>query len=203
MFGLLARLGGALGGAIGRSRIYRGIDAAVGGALPGGVPRRGTRTPAAVANRGGGLNVMTDVVAPGVIGAGVGYGATRLRGRMPSSPPPQSQIVPGPTGQATQTRGNLPANIRGLILPISEFPHGFKGYRPNKSSYYRTNPSTGQVVYIPARTVWVRERRMNPLNPRAGSRAITRLSATKRAIQAFDRVTIRCKRCNKARCTCR
>lgn len=53
------------------------------------------------------------------------------------------------------------------------------GYHLNKSSYYRRGPG-GQAVFIPEGTVYVKNRRRNPANPRALDRALGRLNAAKR-----------------------
>jgi len=61
-----------------------------------------------------------------------------------------------------------------------------KGFHPNKSDY-----CTKAEGWIAEGTRCVRDRRRNPLNPGAASKAISRISAAKRATKALGRVTIR------------
>lgn len=63
------------------------------------------------------------------------------------------------------------------------------GTRPNKSGYWL---QSGQ--YVEPGSVCVRRRRMNPLNPRALSRAMRRIESAKRASSVLGRITIR-KKC--------
>lgn len=60
-----------------------------------------------------------------------------------------------------------------------------RGFHPNKSDYYTSEG------YVAEGTKCVRDRRRNPLNPGAASKAISRISAAKRATRALGRVTIR------------
>lgn len=115
---------------------------------------------------------------------GVGYAA--MPGPMFDRPPPLSMASFGrggvPTGQAAENGRRFPATL-------SEGPPG-PGYHQNKSGYYRRSPA-GQVVYVPPRSVWVRNRRRNPLNPRALDRALGRVSSAKNASKRLSSVTIR------------
>lgn len=61
-----------------------------------------------------------------------------------------------------------------------------KGYHYNKTGYY-----TKRYGYIERGTVCVKNRRRNPLNPRAASRAMARLSSAKKATSFLGRVSIR------------
>jgi len=69
------------------------------------------------------------------------------------------------------------------------------GFHPNKSSYFRSD-GAGGAVRVMKGTMCVRNRRMNALNPKAATRAISRVGAGKRASQIFGRITIR-KSCKK------
>jgi len=69
-----------------------------------------------------------------------------------------------------------------------------QGFRPNKSGYYVQGRGGGEGVYVEPNTVCVRSRRMNPLNPRALSRAMRRIESAKRATTVLSRITIR-KKC--------
>lgn len=71
------------------------------------------------------------------------------------------------------------------------------GFHPNKSSYFLKDGT-----FVPEGSKCVKNRRKNPLNPRAASRAISRLESAKKATKRLDRVSIKCKRCGRARCTC-
>lgn len=115
---------------------------------------------------------------------------------MPSGPglpqlPPTVGINPpfgGPPGVGVTFRprspvGLLPATTGTAAVPVNAPP---KGYRLNKSSYWL---KSGE--FVPAGTRYVKIRRRNPLNPRAASRAMSRLSSAKRAVKDLNRVTIR------------
>lgn len=75
--------------------------------------------------------------------------------------------------RARQTAAEL-----GLACP--------QGFRPNKSDYFL---SDGTFVEAGSRCVKVRRR--NPLNPRAASRAISRIQGAKRAVGLINRISIR------------
>lgn len=72
------------------------------------------------------------------------------------------------------------------------------GYHLNKSGYFL---KSGQ--YVPKGTRWVKNRRKNPLNPRAASRAISRIQSAKKATAMLDRVSVKCRRCGYASCRCK
>jgi hypothetical protein len=71
------------------------------------------------------------------------------------------------------------------------------GFHLNKTSYFLKDGT-----FVPAGSRYVKNRRRNPLNPRAASNAVRRLESTKKAVRRFDRVQIKCKRCGCARCKC-
>lgn len=66
------------------------------------------------------------------------------------------------------------------------------GYHVNKTAYFLKDGT-----FIPAESRWVKNRRRNPLNPRAASKAIGRLESLKKATARFSRITIRKKCCKK------
>lgn len=68
------------------------------------------------------------------------------------------------------------------------------GYHWNKSDYFLRDGT-----FIPKGTKLVKNRRRNALNPRAASRAMSRLESAKRAVKDLSRVTIR----KKQSCGCR
>jgi len=149
--------------------IFKGIGGAVGGFLTGG--------------------------PMGAIGGAVrGFkGPPQAAG--PGSVPTRAQL-------ATQT-GQLPKP--GIVEAIRRavpggetgmFPamNGMKGataggYHLNKSDYFL---KTGE--YIPAGSRWVKNRKRNPANARATSRAISRVSGAKTYAKSLSRITIR-KKC--------
>jgi hypothetical protein len=69
-----------------------------------------------------------------------------------------------------------------------------RGYHRNKTGYY-----SKKYGYIPAGSVCVKNRKRNPLNPRALSRSIARISSAKNAAAFLSRVTVR----EKAGCGCK
>lgn len=66
-----------------------------------------------------------------------------------------------------------------------------KGYHLNKTGYY-----TKAQGWVPEGSRCVKNRRRNPLNPRALSRSIARISSAKNAAKFLGRVTVREKGCN-------
>lgn len=90
---------------------------------------------------------------------------------------------------------------QGLQYPQQMNGNGGKapsGYHWNKSDYFL---KSGQ--FVPKGSKLVKNRRRNPLNPRAMSRAISRLEMGKRAADRLDRVKIKCKRCGYTSCRCK
>lgn len=87
----------------------------------------------------------------------------------PSLPNPFPLTMGGGGGYEQQPVGTMLRNefIAGCQL---------KGTRPNKSGYYKqvTKGDPTNVVYIPAKSVCVKSRRLNVANPRALRRAIRR-----------------------------
>lgn len=71
------------------------------------------------------------------------------------------------------------------------------GFHLNRATYFLKN---GTRIAKGSRCV--RDRRMNPLNPRAASKAIKRIGRAKAATDSLDRVSIKCKRCRKVTCEC-
>lgn len=74
----------------------------------------------------------------------------------------------------------LPQQPVGSMTPQGLIPGcQLKGYRPNKSSYYK-RASQGTGILIPKGSVCVKSRRMNPTNGRALRKALTRAYAFKK-----------------------
>jgi len=123
-------------------------------------------------------------VAAGLLGGGRGPGLpgpaiSQFRGPMI---PLQSRMqIPAP-GIAGAVQRAIPGGATGM--------QGCgNGTRPNKSGYWLQG---GQ--YVAPGTVCVKRRRMNPLNPRALSKAMRRIESAKRATTVLGRITIR-KKC--------
>ena len=98
---------------------------------------------------------------------------------------PQIQLPMPPAGG-----GRLVMNgARGpgqVVSPAGSLISCPAGTRPNKTAYYLKN---GQFVDVGTRCVKIRRR--NPLNPRALSRAISRIESGKRAAKRLSRISIR------------
>ncbi len=154
---------------------------------------------------------------PGPIG-------TISRSLFPTSPRVGAAITPAPTftpfsPPVIRTPGFFPVNVaqefpNGRGTPAGApttggaaarfFPGGetglgtgcASGFHPNKSAYFLKNGT-----FVEAGSRCVKNRRRNPLNPRAASRAISRLESAKKAVTRINRITIRCPRCVKgAKC---
>ena len=190
MFGALARLGkfaiGAVSGFIGNKLAKKQVRAAATGAVT-------QRTANVTA---GELATLAGTSLAG--GAATGIAVKHLAQRRPPMPVPTQQVQAYGPGQAQVQMAPMgpgqmigPPSTRKLIYTIAEWPYGFRGFVPNKSSYYRRNPQTGETMFIPAGTVWVRRRRMNSLNPRALDRSISRITSAKRRVSKINRITIR------------
>jgi len=86
-------------------------------------------------------------------------------------------LFPGGPMVGTQTQYYSPQNPP---------PAGTRGYHLNKTGYY-----TKGGTYVAPGSKWVKNRRRNPLNPRALSRSISRISSAKNAARFLSRVTVR------------
>ena len=143
-----------------------------------------------------GLGVVGGLGIPGISGAAnVARGFLGGGARGPGITP-----LFGPGGQPQLLQQGLPTTQprRGFFAGAQRaFPGGEtgmgagcgSGYRPNKSGYYVNG---GQ--YVEPGSVCVKRRRMNPLNPRALSKAMRRIESAKRAASVLNRITIR-KKC--------
>jgi len=129
-------------------------------------------------------------VAGGLLGGG-GFSGPGLPGPVTPTVSRFGGVMPISLGQA----GQVPAKGFGAAIRRA-VPGGetgmemcTTGYRANKSGYFL---QSGQ--YVEPGTVCVRKRRMNPLNPRALSRAMRRIESAKRATSVLSRISIR-KKC--------
>lgn len=182
---------GAIGSALGTvGRAVGGVMSTVGGFIPG---IGGTvRNIGGIVSRISGGGVQNGASVP-VLKQGPGT-STRdypVPGSYPEMPQPQNprgltprEIVQRLGGQSFDPGGIARTAIGpGTVLtdpnPAKCCP---PGYRPNKSAYYRRSPQ-GTVIYHPKGSVCVKSRRRNPLNPRALSRAMSRVAGAEKAIK--------------------
>lgn len=100
---------------------------------------------------------------------------------LPGRPPIVVQQVPTP-GVGGAIERFLPGGATGF-QPAGGCPAGF---HPNKGGYF-----TQAEGFVPKGTKCVKNRRRNPLNPRALDRAIGRITSAKRASAKLGRITIR------------
>jgi len=140
-------------------------------------------------------------VFKGAVG-GAWKGLTGGGGRQPPIP------VKGPgmySFPPLQDPGNGPRTIRidpGAWRPFGDplismgpsmteagCPANLSGYHLNKSAYFL---KSGE--YVPEASRYVRNRKRNPANARATSRAISRVTGAKRYAQSLSRISIR-KKC--------
>lgn len=138
----------------------------------------------AIAGGGGGIP------APG----GLVYSKTPgLAGPLQQRPTPMLP-VPG-VGGAVQRF--LPGGRTGYMPASASEMKAPSGYHWNKTDYFLKDGT-----FVPKGTKLVKNRRRNPLNPKAASRAISRLESAKKATKRLDRISIKCKRCGCSRCKC-
>lgn len=140
----------------------------------------------------------------GLVGGGLGAVGGLLAGKRtaqrmgrPSVRPALPPLSFGPQGSGVPQAG-FPATIARLLPGGStgrtqhytreEGPPG-PGYHLNKSGYFLKDGT-----YIAPESVWVKNRRRNPLNPRALDRAIGRIESGKKAAGRLGRITVR-KKC--------
>lgn len=107
------------------------------------------------------------------------YGLINIsRPQLPA--PPLLSPGPGAVGPGMNGSGGTDWTPGGGGTPCA------KGYHYNKTGYY-----TKRYGWIPAGTVCVKNRKRNPLNPRALSRSISRISSAKSAAKFLSRVSVR------------
>jgi hypothetical protein len=168
----------------------------------------------------GGIAKLAGKVLPGPVGIAAGAVGGLLAGSKAQQSPGIVQTTGGVLTRSTANGGwsggftlPLPGPTGVKVNPLAIVPGGQpftqsvadrqitggcpSGYHPNKSDYFLSN---GTFVAKGSRCV--KNRRRNALNPRAASRAISRIESAKKASTALDRVTVRCRRCGKARCSC-
>jgi len=97
---------------------------------------------------------------------------------LPGLPSLPNMLGPGNNTQSQPTDWNDKPNPSGT--PCA------KGYHYNKTGYY-----SKRYGFVPAHSVCVKNRRRNPLNPKAASRAMARLSSAKKASSFLSRFSIK------------
>jgi len=80
----------------------------------------------------------------------------------------------------------MPDQFQVTTAMMAGKPTGWPGYHWNKSGYFLM---TGE--YVAPGTKAVRNRRMNPCNPRAVSRSIRRVKGAKRFAKSISHISIR------------
>jgi len=100
----------------------------------------------------------------------------------------QNGQVPAP-GILPAIQRILPGGETGMMPAMNGKGMTAGGYHPNKSDYFL---KSGE--YVPAGTRWVKNRKRNPANARATSRAISRISGAKTYAKSLGRISIR-KKC--------
>lgn len=161
--------------------------------------------------------------AAGFIGSAITGGAAGVVGSIAGAIAQQTNPPAGPGAVSFPTSGGFFPSIgqlqsqEGQRFPVGIPKPGFLaagqrlipsgetglgggcnvGFHANKSDYFLKDGT-----FIRKGTVCVKNRRRNPLNPRAASRAIGRLEAAKKATSSLNRISIKCRRCKKVSCSC-
>ena len=182
----------------------------VGRANSGGRGRPGTGDPGVFGFLGGALKRVTGITkaVPGPIGWASGAvskvlsqprSARSIAGYRPQQqtegivgiaqrmiPELAGRAVPGIVGMAQRM---IPGGATGYQPAVPEIGAP-AGYHVNKTEYFLKDGTR-----VEAGTRWVKNRKRNPLNPRAASKAIGRIESLKKATARFSRITIRKKCC--------
>ena len=151
-------------------------------AIPRGSEPQFVGPPLMAGQNGGASAGLTGAVTiPGVGTISVGGGGGIQIGGPGVGP---GQFGPGFGGVVSGGSSTAP----GACIP------GMPGVRLNRTGYFL---KSGQ--YIAPGTKCVRSRRRNPLNPRALSKAMSRVTSFKKAASVASRITIRSSGCAKCR----
>lgn len=156
-----------------------GVAKAVGSVL---APRPTTNRPSILVSQPIPGSVMTAGAIPPLTampGSGVSIGGPKGIQIGTFAAPGTSLPSPVSSGPLVGTQGAAPCTA--------------KGYHHNKTGYF-----TKKYGYIEKGTICVKNRRRNPLNPRALSRAMARLESAKKATRCLARYSIR----EKKSCSC-
>jgi hypothetical protein len=188
---------GSLGSVFGINKQTVGSLKNVGiGLLTGGPAGAATAMLGEIASKAGGAAPAAKYSSPQVNMGSVGTAVSRLIGGPGSGPqsfptlPGVGQIpvqidstrtsgvslFPGGPMVGTQTTYTSPAGGAGHACPV--------GYHWNRTGYYT------RQGFVAKGTKCVKNRRRNPLNPRALSRSMSRIHSAKKAAHFLDRIQI-------------
>lgn len=125
-----------------------------------------------------------NLLAPRAPGPGTSGGLMLPSGSIPTI------SMPGTGATPLIPMGNMPTTT---AVDMGGGAKGCNaGYRLNKSGYWSNkNKLLPGASWTAPGTACVKRRRMNPLNPRAISRAIRRIESAKRATSRLSKVTVR------------
>lgn len=85
----------------------------------------------------------------------------------------------------------------GMLMMSNGKMCAMKDLVPNKSDYYRRDPNSGAIVFVPKGTRLVKKRRRNPMNWKRTKNAITQVKAAKTAAKKLSDITVRKPSCKK------
>ena len=146
----------------------------VGGTISQAISSIGTRGPT--------------VAGPGSVPTGGHQHHVRSPGHEPHGELARSMRAAGTlpaAGFPAMVQRAVPGGQTGMMAPPT-MNGSMAGYHVNKSDYFL---KSGE--YVPAGTRWVRNRKRNPANARATSRAISRVVGAKRYAKSLGRITVR------------
>jgi len=169
------------------------------------IPFVGPQISQTIAGFGGGRQPPVPVAGPGSVplmpaavrpSAGFvpcGSGMVIDPRTMKCSPRPQLDVAIPAGGIGAAISRIMPGGSTGMLMPAASaapMNGSAGGYHLNKSSYFLLSGE-----YVPAGTRWVKNRKRNPANARATSRAISRITGAKKYASTLGRISIR-KKCN-------
>lgn len=135
------------------------------------------------------LGAAKGFVTGGPVGAVSGAVSGWRGGSRPAASQLQMPQMPG-VRPVPGFRGGMQRLIPGGATGYEPTGQPPKGMRLNKTGYFLKDGT-----YVPPGTKYVKIRRRNPLNPKALSRAISRIESGKNAASKLSRITIRKKKC--------
>jgi hypothetical protein len=112
--------------------------------------------------------------------------------QLPDSTRTSGVVLPGGGLIGTRTTygpGNQTQSGGGALVGQGQHTPCMAGYHYNRTGYF-----TKRYGWIEKGTVCVKNRRRNPLNPRALSKALSRLTSAKRAVNVLDRIEVKPRR---------
>ena len=170
IFGTLGKIAKGIAGGVSKLGIpgISGLAGGVSGIL-GGILGRKTA-------KGNQLGRAGQGIAPGAV-----FDPRIITTFLPPRPQRQPVMQPG-AGFRRAAERFLPGGATGMV---AGGPPG-AGYHLNKSDYFLKDGT-----FVAKGSVWVKNRRRNPLNPRALSRAMGRITSAKNASKMLGRISIR------------